>query len=402
MKTVKHIAKYALASIIIGLVCGLFGCIYNLIQDFVVSVRNSYSTNLFLVLMPIGGLLIVLVTKILKTENSGTDDVITAMRDPDKKTGAAFCASAFLSLSLTNLFESAMGREAAAFQTTAPVAEFIRSKFFKDTDPCIIASAAVAAGFASIWGLPGFGAVFAAEMAFGVLQWKALLAGVLASSTANFIQPILFKNVTAYPTLELGEFDAMLLLKIIILACACGMFARVHCYMLDFAGMCAGKIKNLYVRIFALGALAALVCFLSGNTDYLCGFNGIVNDALSGKLLTESRIYFAFAAKLVIFAIVLKAGYKVGRLSQTLAVGALFGALIGGVALGMQPGICASLGIVCLLSAAYNTPAAALVLLVEAFPCESKILLIFYGFVAVAISRIVSGKCQIYPAQKLR
>ena len=391
----KLIGKYVLQAIVIGICGGMLGCLYNYICSFVTAAWHAEGKILFSIMMPIVGLLIIVVSKLCKTESyTGTNMVIQESGGMDTKMAPICSLASFIDLLLTNLAETVTGREGASWQLTAPIAKYINGRFFQDTERRIAITCAVAAGFGSIWGLPLFGAVVGSEISNGKLYFKALGSGLLSGLIARLIALNVYPINTAYNVEASFSLTAVDGIRLLVLAVAVGLFAKAYTSILNSVQTIFGKIGNRYVRIFVGGAIVAVLTYFFGQ-DYLCGVNTLMIDALAGVDIP----WFAFAAKLVFFAILFKAGYKTGTLIQTMALGAMLGSTLG-LVFGLPRGLAAAAGLTSLLAASFNCPLAAIVLSFEIF--DKNWILYACLAICLVIARIVSGKSQIYAGQKLK
>jgi len=403
----KEIFQYSVCSIVIGVGCGVISSLFNMLQVWIQSVRTTaYHNHIFLGLMPVIGVIMLLGMKLIRQEKHGGTAVgIKALQDERIVLKPSFALGALLSLSLTNLSESAMVREAGVFQMNIPFAHFLCEKVYKKVDKSVAAACAVAAGFAAMWGLPLFGVLFASEMAHGAIRKKALIWSFVSAVFAYPMQKFIYPTSSALFFPELPKITALSLLGILALAVGIGLFARLMCWSFYELGKIVRIIKNPYFRIAAGGIFGAAVCFIFGHNEFLCGYGSLMASALKGELINDSSIYYAFLAKYIVFTVLKKAGYKTGKLAQTWCIGALLGELIGSVAFGLEPGIGAMLGLLCLFAATYNTTAATVVLIIELFPGILNTIMgeryFIIMIVAIIISRIVSGNCTLYHTQKL-
>jgi len=376
----------------IGVIGGLVCCLYNFCAKYATKAWNAEPKLIFSIAMPIVGMGIVLTEKLLKTEgNGGSNTVMKEAGGKDCNLPLKFTVSNFITLLLTNLSETVTGREGASWQLTAPIAKLINGKLFPDTQKRIAISAAIGAGFGTLWGLPLFGAFAGSEMAFGSLYFPALGPSLVSAYIGRYLAKLLFPNDTIYKIEAFESLDAIGWLKMVVLAVAIGLFARLFIAILDNINKGFALIKNTYLKIFVGGAIVGILCYFAGKY-YMCGVTTYMIDALAGKSIP----WYAFAAKILFFGILFKSGYKTGILIQTMVLGAMFGGVIGPV-FGLPIGLSAALGLAGLVAATFNIPFAALALAYECFGGNY----ILHFVLCIVIARVVSGKCQIYAGQDL-
>ena len=95
-------------------------------------------------------------------------------------------------------------------------------------------------------------------------------------------------------------------------------------------------------------------------------------------------------------AITLATGFKGGEIVPTFCIGATFGCVLGGL-LGLDPSICAALGLVGLFCCVTNAPLASIVLSIEMFGASN---LGVFALITV-ICFVLSGKGGLYSSQLL-
>ena len=183
------------------------------------------------------------------------------------------------------------------------------------------------------------------------------------------------------------EYKTDVFVKVIVLAilcsCVCVLFAVTLNFMKSFAKQ---HIKNSCVRAFAGGILVVLLTVVLGTTDYNGAGMDIINCAMAGEVYG-----LAFLLKIVFTAITMSCGFKGGEIVPTFFIGSAFGCFAG-IVFGVDPGICASLGLVALFSGMTKCPIAAFLLAIEVFSGEYMLLFLITAIIACKFS----GKYGLY------
>src|SRR5699024_6602021 len=107
------LARWTLAAVLIGLLCGAVGSAFHLAVDTVTEWRAAYPQ--VIAALPVMGLAIVALYKATGTEGLGTNDVLDAVQD-GKPVKPLLLPAIFLGTVLTHLAGGSAGREGAALQ----------------------------------------------------------------------------------------------------------------------------------------------------------------------------------------------------------------------------------------------------------------------------------------------
>ena len=122
--------KWALISIIIGVVGGCVGTLFHMSVNYANIIFTMH--DWFVLFLPIGGIIIVAMYKACKMlENKGTDSVISSIRN-DEKVPISLAPLIFVSTVITHLCGGSAGREGAALQLGGSIGGQMVKKMIAD------------------------------------------------------------------------------------------------------------------------------------------------------------------------------------------------------------------------------------------------------------------------------
>ena len=155
-----YVLKWALISIIIGVVGGCVGALFHMSVNYANIIFTMH--DWFVLFLPIGGIIIVAMYKACKMlENKGTDSVISSIRN-DEKVPISLAPLIFVSTVITHLCGGSAGREGAALQLGGSIGSNIGRLFKLDEkDMHRVVMCGMSAVFSALFGTPITAAVFA-------------------------------------------------------------------------------------------------------------------------------------------------------------------------------------------------------------------------------------------------
>jgi len=385
-------AKWVVFGVLTGAIVGIVSSAFYFVLSFVNIVREQNSWIIYL--LPIGGLVIVALYRLMKNENDGgTNLVISAIHSGDR-IPLRMTPSIFLSTALTHLFGGSAGREGAALQIGGSIGNALGTLFkFDEKDKHVIIMCGMSAAFSTLFGTPMAAAIFPMEMvSVGVMYYMALVPCVVSSLTAHGVAIILGVagesfHVTGIPTLSLIPS-----LQVVLVAVICAFISIGFCGLLHRTEKLYKKfLKNRFLRIFVGGCAVVVLTMLVGTHDYNGAGMHTIEMAVEGHVVPE-----AFLLKMIFTALTIGAGYKGGEIVPTFFVGATLGCLLGQF-IGLSPSLCAAIGMVSLFCGVTNCPISTLLISFELFGFEGMP----YYLLAVAFSYMLSGYSGLYRSQKI-
>jgi H+/Cl- antiporter ClcA len=388
----RAFVKWLIAGAAIGLVCGAVGALFAHGVNWATGMRIGHDWLIWL--LPVGGLFIAGAYRLAGLPlSTGTDRIFTSVRTQEK-VPVVMAPLIFISTVATHLLGGSAGREGAALQLGGSLAAWLGDSVpHRRDDRRIFEICGMAAVFSALFGTPFTAAFFVMEVVdVGAFYHRALFPCVVSSVTAGLLAAKMGVHAEVFPLAQsMASICAPELLRAAALAALCAVAAIIFCAVMHVTPKLLKKIlPNDFARIFAGGAVIALITMLSGSRAY----NGGGMDIIASALNAGEAKPWAFAAKIGLTALTLGSGFKGGEIVPSFFVGATFGCVMGGL-LGLNPALGAAIGLVAVFCGVTNTPVASLILSVEMFGAEY---LPLFG-VAVAVSFMLSGHVSLYHTQ---
>jgi len=384
--------RWVLTGIVIGCVCGVVGGLFAMAVEKVTHLRMHNSWLMYL--LPLGGLMIAGVYRLLRLPLSvGTDEIISTVRT-QKKVPVAMAPAIFFSTVVTHLLGGSAGREGAALQLGGSLGAAIGDHLHPHKDSRRLCElCGMAALFSALFGTPLTATVFVLEIIeIGRINERGLLPCLSASLTAALVARAIGAPAEVFPLAGgLSGVNTVPLLQAAGLGIACALTSMMFCRVMHASGRLFRKmLPNPWVRVAVGGVAVVQLSLLLGTTDYQGGGMQVITAALAGQALPA-----AFLLKLVFTAITLGTGFKGGEIVPSFFVGATMGCVAAPL-LGMSPALGAGLGLVGVFCGVTNAPLASILLSLELFGMEY---LPLFAVTAV-VSFMMSGHDSLYRTQK--
>lgn len=388
-----HVTKWLLLSTAVGALAGSASAVFLLALELATSTRESHRWLIWL--MPAAGFAVAWVyLKVGQRVEAGNNLLIDEIHDPQKVIPLRMAPLILISTVVSHLFGASVGREGTAVQMGGALADQITHLFkLKHDDRRILLMAGISAGFASVFGTPLAGAVFALEvLAIGRLRYDALLACVVAAIVGDQITMLWGVHHVHYaagvvPPLSTWGLTAVLL--------AGGVFGVVGMLFADATHWLSSFVKRHLpygpMRPLIGGALIAAAIWFLGGWRYAGLGIPVIVEAFQQPLPP-----WEFAAKMAFTVASLGSGFKGGEVTPLFYIGATLGNALAPL-LQMPFPLMAALGFVAVFAGAANTPLACTLMAVELFGAEIGV----YAIVACVISYLFSGHTGIYRAQRV-
>ena len=194
-----YLSKWLTLSAIIGALIGCASAFFLITLQWATDYRES---NVWIIsLLPIGGLIIGLMYYYFG-ENvvHGNNQILDELYEPKKRIPFKMAPLVFLGTIITHLFGGSAGREGTAVQMGAAISDqFTHILKLTNRDRQTILILGISAGFASVFGTPIAGAIFALEvMVIGKIKYEAILPSILVAVIANYVCNIFPVHHTHY------------------------------------------------------------------------------------------------------------------------------------------------------------------------------------------------------------
>jgi H+/Cl- antiporter ClcA len=295
---------------------------------------------------------------------------------------------------LTHLFGGSGGREGAAVQMGAALAEEIshRLRVRPQTRTQLLA-AGIAGGLGAVFGTPVAGAIFGLEVVhLGKIEYPSLVPALVASVLGDLVARALGAHHSAFPQVAALAIDPIVALKWTVVGL---LVALVSIAFVEaphrLRTLLEARVSNLPLRMF-FGGLAVIAFWqLLGTSDYL----GLGLPMISRAFVEPVPVY-AFAVKLLFTAITLGSGFLGGEVTPLFFIGATLGNVLAGP-LGLPLALTAGVCMAAMFAAASNTPLALSIMAVELLGANA----LPHVVIVCVVAYLLTGNRSIYPAQRL-
>lgn len=383
--------KWILICVLTGIFSGSASAFFLVALDWVTQYREH--NNWIIWLLPIGGLIIGLLYYYWgKSIVKGNNLLLEEYENPQKIIPLKMAPLVLFGTLITHLFGGSAGREGTAVQMGGAIADQFTSIFKLDTtDRKTLIILGISAGFASVFGTPLAGALFALEVLyFSKISYKSIPLSFLTAYIAYFTVEFWHIKHTHYSIPIIPEMSFTTLFWIIPVSILFGLAAMLFSRSTHFWGHLFSKnISFPPLRPFIGGIILAVTIYCIGSTKYIGLGIPIIVDSF-----TNPNASHDFILKILFTGFTLGAGFKGGEVTPLFFVGATLGSALS-VVVPLPIALLAGMGFVAVFSGATHTPIACTVMGMELFGIESGV---FIG-IACVIAYFSSGSVGIYNAQ---
>ena len=385
-----HIIKWISLAIVLGIICGLLGVCFHYSVDYVTELREEIEWIVYL--LPIGGMAIVLLYNLNGlSDQPGTNTIIESVRQ-QKRVPRLLAPAIFLATVITHLVGGSSGREGAALQIGGSIATSVGRLIKANTNEMsVLITCGMTAVFSALFGTPITAAIFSLEViSIGVVYYAALLPCITCGLTAYYIAQYFGCAAVRYPLEQILTIDAASAVKLIIFAIIISVASIIFVLLMHRTHhLFEKKIENEYIRVAVGGCVLIVMIWIFGR-EYLGAGMGVVEKALYNDVN-----WYDCILKAVFTAVTIGCGFKGGEIVPTFFIGATLGYLLGTL-IGLDPHVCAALGMVGLFCCVVNTPIASLMLAIEIFGINNLIPFV----IVIAICFVMSDYYSLYQSQK--
>lgn len=390
----RYLSKWLLGGLLIGLLAGSASAVFLLSLDWATSTRESQRWIIFL--LPLGGFLIGWIYfKLGQNTIKGNNLLLDELYYQKSPIPLRMAPLVFLGTILTHLFGGSAGREGTAVQMGGSLADQLTKWFNLNPENRRLALiGGVSGGFASIFGTPLAGAIFALEwMHTGTFRWQSLFPAFWTALVAHWVCASLWGlGHTHYLIPEIAPHSIQNLLWIIPAGIAFGLSGRIFGECTHFfSKLFANQVSYPPLRPVIGGVLIALIVWISDSTTYI----GLGIPRIE-EAFVQPVPWYDWLVKTGLTGFTLGAGFKGGEVTPLFFTGATLGnALSAWIPLPLA--LLAGMGFVGVFSGATNTPMACSIMGMELFGYEAGI----YLCLACGIAYVFSGRGSIYSSQDL-
>lgn len=383
--------KWIVICLLTGILSGLASALFLFLLEWATSYREN---NYWIIsLLPVGGLMIGLLYYYYGKEAVKGNNLILEEYDNPKKTIPFIMAPLVLAGTIiTHLFGGSAGREGTAVQMGGALSDQFTHLFkLQPEERKTILIIGISAGFASIFGTPLAGALFALEVLyFSKIRINSIVPSFMTAHIAYYTVELLPVKHTHYSIPFVPELTAMNLFWIVPAGILFGLAAMLFSRTTHFWGRLFSKyIPYPPLRPFAGGIILAIVIFSFHTTKFI----GLGIPAIVDSFQNQSD-NFDFLLKILFTGFTLGAGFKGGEVTPLFFVGATLGSALSGL-IPLPVALLAGMGFVAVFSGATHTPVACSIMGMELFGVDCGI----YVALACLVAYFCSGSVGIYHSQ---
>jgi len=388
------ISKWILICILTGILSGSASAFFLISLEWVTQFRIHHDWIIWL--LPIGGFLVGLSYYYWgESVVKGNNLLLEEYENPKKVIPFKMAPLVLSGTLLTHLFGGSAGREGTAVQMGGAIADQF-TKLFKldNSERKILIILGISAGFASVFGTPLAGAVFALEVLyFSKINFKSIVLSFLTAYAAYFTVEFWQVKHTHYSIPDVPEINLTNLFYTIIVSILFGLAALLFSRSTHFwSSLFSKNIKYPPLRPFIGGIVLATAIAGFGFTKFAGLGVPVIAESFS-----NSNPWYDFLLKILFTGFTLGAGFKGGEVTPLFFVGATLGSALS-VIVPMPIALLAGMGFVAVFSGATHTPVACTIMGMELFGITPGL------FIAIAcsIAYFSSGSVGIYKSQLVK
>lgn len=386
-----YLFKWLIICTFLGAIAGSVSAFFLVSLDWVTAYRESHFW--IIALLPVAGFIVGLSYHLYgNSVVKGNNLLLEEFHTPKKIIPFRMAPLVLFGTLATHLFGGSAGREGTAVQIGGAIADqFTKILKLSNRDRKILLIAGISAGFASVFGTPLAGGIFALEvLILGRIRLDAIVPSFLAAILADYFCKIWNVTHTHYHIDSIVEMNPQNLLWALLAGVIFGLVSMLFSKSTHFwSDLFKKHLKYPPLRPVIGGVVIAVAVYAIGTTKYIgLGVPTIVDS------FNISMNSYDFLLKLLFTSFTLGAGFKGGEVTPLFYIGATLGnALIWFVPLPMD--LLAGMGFVAVFAGATNTPIACTIMGIELFGIESGV------FIALACSTayLFSGHSGVYAAQ---
>ena len=391
MISIKKVFFWIFIIILIASISGSASALFLWTLDLSTNFRLQHPNIVYL--LPVAGLIVGFAYhKIGGNSNKGNNLLLEEFHSPKDVIPFRMAPMVYISTLVSHLFGASVGREGTALQMGGSIADQF-SKYFKldcnDRKKLIIIG--MSAGFASVFGTPLAGAVFALEVFHTrKIQYQYLLYSLLSAYIAHYV---CLSWGISHSQFSIGLIPELSVVNIfwtinagVIFGLVAYLFSKSSHFFTDLS---AKLIKYPPLRPFIGGVIIVSLYYFFDLQKYMGLGIPTIMDSFSVSMHAQD-----FLIKLLLTTFTIGLGFKGGEVTPLFFIGATLGnALIWFVPLPMA--LLAGVGFVAVFAGATNTLFACILMGIELFGISAA------PFLAIAciMSFLFSGHKSVYASQ---
>lgn len=384
------LVRWIVISFFVGSLSGSASAWFLIFLKWAGEYRNE---NIWIItLLPLAGFLVALSYKYMgKDVQKGNNQLIEEVQQPKKIIPFIMAPLVLVGTVITHLFGGSAGREGTAVQMGGSIADQLsRYVKFTEWERKVLIMCGISAGFASVFGTPMAGAIFALEIIFiRKIKYDAIIPVLMSAFIATYVcdlWPITHTHyqISSVPSFNFQNVGLVILASILFGLASVGFSVGMNLLSSVFKK----HIKNMLFRPVVGGVIVASLGYLLGYKYLGLGVPTILES------FTIQQGGEVFIIKLVLTIITLSAGFKGGEVTPLFYIGATLGSALS-LVLPLPISLLAGVGFVAVFSGATNAPLACSIMGLELFGIEAGLFI----FLACFVAFFVSGNTGIYSSQ---
>ncbi len=389
----RYVAKWVVLATLVAALAGSASALFLFCLDWATQTREA---NRWLIWgLPVAGFMVGWVyLKFGQHVEAGNNLLIDEIHDPQKVVTLRMAPFVLVSTVVSHLFGASVGREGTAVQMGGALSDQLTHIFKLNTaDRRMVLMAGISAGFASVFGTPLAGALFALEvLAIGRIRLDALLPCVIAAVVADQVGLMWGVQHTHYEVGWVPPITVWLLVAMVVAGAVFGLTGKLFADGTHaLSGVMKKHIAYAPLRPLLGGAVIAAVV-MWGSFDRYIGLGiPVMVEAFAHPLAPTD-----FLGKMALTIASLGSGFKGGEVTPLFYIGATLGNALAPL-LDAPFALLAAVGFVAVFAGAANTPIASTLMAMELFGAETGV----FAALACVMSYVCSGHSGIYRAQRV-
>lgn len=388
-----YLGKWLVLASAVAALAGSASAAFLFALDWATATRTSHRWLIWL--LPIAGFVVGwLYLRFGQQVEAGNNLLIDEIHDPKQVVPLRMAPLVLGGTVVSHLFGASVGREGTAVQMGGALADQFTHLFkLKHEERRIVLMAGISAGFASVFGTPLAGAIFALEvLAIGRLRYDAILPCLVAAIVADQVGLLWGVQHTHYAIPFVPAVAAWPLAAMLLAGALFGLAGKLFADATHTLGAwMKRRVSYAPLRPLLGGVVVAAAAWFLGADRYIgLGIPTIV-DAFQQPLAP-----YDFAGKMAFTITSLGSGFKGGEVTPLFYIGATLGNALAPL-LDLPVPLLAGVGFVAVFAGAANTPIASTLMAMELFGAEVGV----YAALACVVSYLFSGHTGIYRAQRI-
>ena len=383
--------KWILICLIVGILAGASSSLFLYTLNVATDFREAHLWMVFL--LPIAGLAIGYLYHYYGNGISkGNNVILEEYEKPHTIIPLKMAPMVYIGTILTHLFGGSAGREGTAVQMSTAIADQFTGVFkLTAQERKIILIIGISGGFASVFGTPLTGAIFAIEVLyFSRVSFKSIIPSFLTAYIAYYTVEFFQIPHTHYQQPYIPELHLQIIPWLLFAGIVFGLTARMFSTSVHYFSEIAKEFISFPpLRPFIGGLVFAAIIYVTGATQYL----GLGIPTILESFQT-AQTGDVFLLKILATAFILGMGFKGGEVTPLFFIGATLGSALA-VFVPLPLSLLAAMGFVAVFSGATHTPIACTIMGIELFGIECGI----YVGIACFVAYFFSGYLGIYQSQ---